>query len=615
MLYLNKYIKNSLYAASLLGVTAACDPEIDRPAPDFEVANGDADFSVYVALGNSLTSGYASSALNREGQINSYPAIIAEKMDYITPDFSFNQPLVPEGEATGTILLTGLTPEGLPVLNRVTNGIPQESYYAPVEGPFNNLGVPGAKVGDLTLAGYGSAQGNPYYARFASNPMATVVGDAIALNPTFFTLWIGNNDVLGYATTGGEGTITPVGEFEAAYTEIINQLVAANPEIEGALANIPSVSEIPYFQTVAWNRFALDAAQAAAINGAVKGRIEPAVQAGVDSVAKTQVIRAVIEAGTRQRIEAEARPLVANGVATQIVYQQAFQGAKQQNLSDAEAKAYADNYITTQEGKGKISQLSNALLNNQAPAEAQEAFETALDNQVEKVFNSDDIQNQMDAAYNAAINNMNNLEAVLGAQGAAAVEANFNSPEVVALREAGFNDQISQLKAAGYYPTFAAGPNGFVVDEPQSPTGLRQLNENDLVTFTVSAAPASEFNPTAGDITIPGKYVLDVQEQENVSQAIEGYNQIIAEIALENTFALVDMNGFFNEIVDGGITVAGTTFTNAFITGNAFSLDGVHLTQKGYALVAQRFIDEINEFYGSDIPDPNIRNYPAVKLP
>jgi hypothetical protein len=24
--------------------------------------------------------------------------------------------------------------------------------------------------------------------------------------PTFFSLWIGNNDVLGYATTGGDGT-------------------------------------------------------------------------------------------------------------------------------------------------------------------------------------------------------------------------------------------------------------------------------------------------------------------------------------------------------------------------------------------------------------------------
>jgi hypothetical protein len=32
----------------------------------------------------------------------------------------------------------------------------------------------------------------------------------LAQAPTFFSLWIGNNDVLGYATTGGDGSsITP----------------------------------------------------------------------------------------------------------------------------------------------------------------------------------------------------------------------------------------------------------------------------------------------------------------------------------------------------------------------------------------------------------------------
>jgi hypothetical protein len=34
----------------------------------------------------------------------------------------------------------------------------------------------------------------------------TSVGYAVAQAPTF-SLWIGNNDVLGYATTGGDGSI------------------------------------------------------------------------------------------------------------------------------------------------------------------------------------------------------------------------------------------------------------------------------------------------------------------------------------------------------------------------------------------------------------------------
>ena len=52
---------------------------------------------------------------------------------------------------------------------------------------------------------------NPYYARFATAPgTSTVLGDALAVNPTFFTFWLGNNDILGYAAGGGaEGCKRP----------------------------------------------------------------------------------------------------------------------------------------------------------------------------------------------------------------------------------------------------------------------------------------------------------------------------------------------------------------------------------------------------------------------
>ncbi len=41
--------------------------------------NGEADFSNYVALGNSLTAGYADNALYITGQENSYPNILAQQ--------------------------------------------------------------------------------------------------------------------------------------------------------------------------------------------------------------------------------------------------------------------------------------------------------------------------------------------------------------------------------------------------------------------------------------------------------------------------------------------------------------------------------------------------------
>lgn len=620
---LNKYIKNSIYAAALLGAATACESEIERETPSYEQARGNADFSTYVALGNSLTAGYADNALYREGQLNSYPAIIAEKIAYINPEFTFNQPLMPEGNGVG---FAGNTAIGRVVLQstdplQLSPTPPSSGWETPVQGPVHNLGVPGARVAHLLAPNYGDpsqAPGsfNPYYARFASSPGTSVVQQAVSLDPTFFTLWIGNNDVLGYALAGGAGSasITSPEDFQRYYGGIIQTLVTARPEIEGALANIPDVTKIPYVSFIRYNQLVLTAEQASQANQTYQQNIDPRIRAGVDSVAKTKVIRGVIEAGTRQQIEVQVRPAVAPVVAERIVYQQAYQQALSQGATEAQAEAMAQAYVESPEGQQQISNLETALLNEQAPAEAQAVYEAAVQTQVEATFNSEGIQNQMDATYEAAINDMDNLASVLGAQGAGAVEAVFESEDVVAQREAGFNQQVTQLKAAGFYPVFQEGPNAFIMvdDNPQNPLGIRHMREGERI--LLSAQIEGQLTPAAAAQPKPDKYILDANELNEINEAIQAYNTIISEIAEANTFAHVDMNGFFNQVA-GGYTEAGTTFSAAFITGNAFSLDGVHLTQKGYALVAKRFIDTINNYYGSQIPEPNVRNYPAVGLP
>src|SRR5690606_3977599 len=101
-------------------------------------------------------------------------------------------------------------PDGNPSPVRL-EGTPITDITNKLTGPFNNMGVPGAKSYHLVAPGYGNAAGvatgtaNPYFARFASSESATVIGDAVAQNATFFSLWIGNNDILGYATSGGSG--------------------------------------------------------------------------------------------------------------------------------------------------------------------------------------------------------------------------------------------------------------------------------------------------------------------------------------------------------------------------------------------------------------------------
>ena len=52
------------------------------------------------------------------------------------------------------------------------------------------------------MPGYGML--NPYYGRFATNPQTDkIIDEPAKVNPTFFQFWLGGNDILGYATSGG----------------------------------------------------------------------------------------------------------------------------------------------------------------------------------------------------------------------------------------------------------------------------------------------------------------------------------------------------------------------------------------------------------------------------
>lgn len=124
----------------------------------------------------------------------------------------------------------------------------------------------------MLIPGY--AQLNPYYARFASSLGSTVLSEAKKVNPTFFTVWIGSNDVLGYATSGGEGDIiTDATTFTGSLSQIIDSLTSNGAK--GAIANIPDVTSIPFFNTVPYNGLVLtntadvDMLNAAYHNGAL----------------------------------------------------------------------------------------------------------------------------------------------------------------------------------------------------------------------------------------------------------------------------------------------------------------------------------------------------------
>ena len=108
--------------------------------------------------------------------------------------------------------------------------------------------------------------------------------------------------------------------------------------------------------------------------------------------------------------------------------------------------------------------------------------------------------------------------------------------------------------------------------------------------------------------------LLDATEVEIARQAILNYNAIIRQLADDYNLALVDVFDYLNRVKDGGV-YDGVEVSAAFIIGGAFSLDGIHLTERGNALLANEFLRAINSHYDARIPLVDATRYPGVLLP
>lgn len=280
-------MKNKIKIATLLaviGLVTACEqyetPVIGEPSP------GEADFSKLVAVGNSVGAGFMNGALYVAGQNNSYPALIAAKMAEAGGG-TFNQPNLAEAAVNGCFNPTGGCTLGRLYL-KLVNGSPAPTpktpgnleSLAPYSGDktaLNNFCVPGLTIQTALLPQTGGPASanpffNPYYARFASSPgTSTVIGDAaaaMASGGTFFLYSLGSNDVLGYATGGASNPalLTSEAAFSGALTAGVGALLKANPNAKGAIANIPDVTDLPFFNTVPFAPIPLSAVQVTQLN-------------------------------------------------------------------------------------------------------------------------------------------------------------------------------------------------------------------------------------------------------------------------------------------------------------------------------------------------------------
>jgi lysophospholipase L1-like esterase len=222
-----------------------------------------AQITEYVALGDSLTAGFQSNCLVQRNQLNSFPAVIARTLgiaDFQQPlvqEVPITTPLVPPNSCLGPAIVGG----AITVVPVSTMGQPLNAL---LPRPYDNLGLPGFNAADLTQIKHGNPAGSgkeqtaalilrnipgfPLDGTSAVDQADILLGPASG--PTLVSLWIGNNDVLGAATSGivVDGvTLTTAADFEAAYTAIMDGLL---PSTRLVGANVPDVTAIPFTSTI-----------------------------------------------------------------------------------------------------------------------------------------------------------------------------------------------------------------------------------------------------------------------------------------------------------------------------------------------------------------------------
>jgi len=232
-----------LAAAVLITSCAPKDNEVLGP----RFSGNNVLFRSYVALGNSITAGYQSRGISDATQRQSYAFLLAQRMGTRYAYASLfgrgcNPPVTNFQTQAGGTTAAPITATARPLIcdlrsaaantDILTNvAVPNASSFDPIDvdgTPFSNI------LTSLILGG------------------KTQVQRALAADPTFASIWIGNNDVLGFAVSDGRTAaatglagMTPTATFTANYDAMIAELIAGAPDLEGVLIGVVQVANAP----------------------------------------------------------------------------------------------------------------------------------------------------------------------------------------------------------------------------------------------------------------------------------------------------------------------------------------------------------------------------------
>jgi hypothetical protein len=99
--------------------------------------------------------------------------------------------------------------------------------------------------------------------------------------------------------------------------------------------------------------------------------------------------------------------------------------------------------------------------------------------------------------------------------------------------------------------------------------------------------------------------VIRAATLSQIRAAVLDYNAAIAQEAATYGATLVDIYSLVNDLAAHGAVVGGQKLTTDFM-GGFFSLDGVHPTNTGYAIIANEFIKTMNRSLRAGIPPVSV---------
>ena len=137
-----------------------------------------------------------------------------------------------------------------------------------------------------------------------------------------------------------------------------------------------------------------------------------------------------------------------------------------------------------------------------------------------------------------------------------------------------------------------------------------QLNDSDYLGLPAGAYMQAGYGlPTAiggNGLPLPNSVVIDRDEVAAIQARADAIQAVIRSEANAAGFAVVEEGDLFHSLYASPLKIGGISFSTGFLTGGVYGYDGFHPTDIGYGLIANLFIEAINEKYGAAIPGADL---------